>query len=273
MFRLGKILQSGLLFSVALSFLACAGFHAYRVPGYQVTQPIYYRVQTGDTLYSVARRYGVGVERLALLNGIHDPNKLEAGAQLFVSYGSSEQAVSRAALRSSDSSSVRPAAYFGKGGQLRGSRISWPIAQGRISSRFGPRRGSFHDGIDFAAPIGTSIVAAHDGVVAYSGQRLSGYGKMIVLQNKSGLVTIYAHNRRNFVSKGDFVQRGQRIATVGMTGRTSGPHLHFEMRLKDRYGRFVAVDPIPFLKNNNTRSIKYRINENLAPILAKFRGS
>lgn len=118
--------------------------------------------------------------------------------------------------------------------------LSWPV-EGRITSKFGPRRGSSHDGVDIAAPLGTPILAAASGEVLYSGA-LRGYGHIVILRHRGGYATVYAHNQKNLAREGEMVRRGQAIARVGQTGRASGPHLHFEVR-KDN----LARNPLRYL--------------------------
>lgn len=109
-------------------------------------------------------------------------------------------------------------------------RFLWPVpSSNRISSYFGPRKGKHHDGIDIPAKTGSNIVASDDGKVIFSG-KLRGYGKVIVIKHQGGYDTVYAHNKMHFVQKGQKVSRGEVIAQVGLTGRTSGPHLHYEIR-------------------------------------------
>jgi len=122
-----------------------------------------------------------------------------------------------------------------------------PVLHSRIGSRFGNRidpfnsRRAFHSGLDFPAPPGTPILASAGGVVTYSGLR-SDYGRQVEIDHGNGLVTRYSHARRLRVKRGDVVTPGQHIADVGSSGRSTGPHLHFEV-LKN--GRFV--DPEDFL--------------------------
>jgi murein DD-endopeptidase MepM/ murein hydrolase activator NlpD len=104
----------------------------------------------------------------------------------------------------------------------------WPLS-GKITSLYGWRRGRHHDGIDIAARMGKPIVAAANGTVIFSGWR-SGYGRMVVIQHNRWLKTIYGHTSRNYVRRGEKVTQGQVIALVGSTGRSTGPHLHFEVR-------------------------------------------
>ena len=118
----------------------------------------------------------------------------------------------------------------------------WPV-RGPVTSGFGMRDGANHDGIDISVTRGTKIRAAEAGRVLHSDNDLAGYGNLIILKHKGSLSSVYAHNRKNLVKAGQFVEKGQVIAEVGRTGRTSAPHLHFEVR---RSG--TAVDPLEYLQ-------------------------
>ena len=124
-----------------------------------------------------------------------------------------------------------------------------PLTTGYMASRFGRRvdpitgRRSRHEGLDFAAPRGTPIFAAGPGVVAFAG-RHPAYGNQVDIDHGDGLLTRYAHARKLFVKAGDIVHQGDKIAEVGSTGRSTGPHLHFEVRIDDR-----PHDPMKFLGN------------------------
>ncbi|PZO36771.1 MAG: metalloendopeptidase [Pseudanabaena frigida] len=121
---------------------------------------------------------------------------------------------------------------------------------GAISSGFGWRvhpitgERKLHKGVDFAAPTGTPIFAAADGVVTYSGWTDDGYGNVVELRHDNGVLTLYAHTNKVYVSKGQVVNKGQAIAEVGTTGRSTGPHLHFEVQPDGR----TAVDPMDYLQ-------------------------
>jgi murein DD-endopeptidase MepM/ murein hydrolase activator NlpD len=119
--------------------------------------------------------------------------------------------------------------------------MSWPV-EGLVSSGFGVRDGRPHDGIDLAVPEGTPVRAACDGVVAYAGDRLRGYGRLLIVGHAGHLATIYAHNRALEVKEGDPVARGQVIARSGATGHVTAPHLHFEVR-RDNH----PDDPLKYL--------------------------
>jgi murein DD-endopeptidase MepM/ murein hydrolase activator NlpD len=119
--------------------------------------------------------------------------------------------------------------------------LSWPV-DGPLSSPFGRRDGRPHDGIDLAVAAGTPVHAACDGTVAYVGERLRGYGRLVLVQHAGPLVTVYAHNRALLVREGEAVTRGQTIALSGATGRVTAPHLHFEVRQDNR-----PEDPLKYL--------------------------
>jgi murein DD-endopeptidase MepM/ murein hydrolase activator NlpD len=124
-----------------------------------------------------------------------------------------------------------------------------PVAEGYLSSRFGERMDpfngeeAFHKGVDFAAPAGSDVIAVASGVVTWAGRR-DGYGVLIEVQHGDGLVTRYGHNSQALVSVGEVVQRGQALAKVGSTGRSTGPHVHFEVL---RNGS--AINPDSFVGN------------------------
>jgi len=101
-----------------------------------------------------------------------------------------------------------------------------------------------HRGIDIAAPIGTPVYAAAAGVVTYSQWNSGGFGNLVEIRHADGTLTLYAHNHRNLVRVGQYVQQGEQIAEMGSTGRSTGPHVHFEIRPQGR----GAVDPMIFLR-------------------------
>ena len=106
----------------------------------------------------------------------------------------------------------------------------WPI-EGHVISRFGSKPGGMHnDGINIAVPVGTAVRAAQNGVVAYAGNELRGYGNLVLIRHDGGWMTAYAHNDSLLVGKGDVVQRGQVISRSGKSGRVSRPQAHFEIR-------------------------------------------
>ncbi len=123
-----------------------------------------------------------------------------------------------------------------------------PVKAGYISSYFGNRTDPFngkistHRGLDFAGKRGSDVVAVAGGVVTYAGPR-SGYGNMVEINHGNGYVTRYAHNEQNLVAPGDSIQPGQKIALMGSTGRSTGPHVHFEVWHRGR-----PVNPAKYIR-------------------------
>lgn len=213
---------------------------------------IAYPIKQGDTLYSISQRFDVSTEELRSLNHIRNPRTLQVGTVIKVPYhGQSlkrgEGDVVRSPQRSKgDSSKTAGLARVELGRAARYvGQLVWPVKAGQVSSVFGRRWLSFHEGIDIRAPEGQPMYAAHDGKVVYSGDGLRGYGNLIVLKGAE-IVTVYGHNRRNHVRVGELVRRGQHIADVGQSGKATGPHLHFETRIKNERGKLLAVDPLAF---------------------------
>ena len=127
---------------------------------------------------------------------------------------------------------------------MSGNSFRWPV-RGRVISEFGARPdGGHNDGIDLAVPAGTSVLAAENGVVAYAGNELKGYGNLVLIRHANNWVSAYAHNEEILVKRGDKVRRGQVIAKAGATGSVSQPQVHFELRKGSR-----PVDPTKFMSS------------------------
>ena len=220
-----------------------------------------YTVVRGDTLGEIANRYATSIDQLTELNYLDDPNILELGQTLVVPATLTSR--SNPTIRGIQKARIGPNDF--QGGQLK-----WPVDGGYLISKFGPRDSGFHDGLDIAAITGTKVYSAHDGVVVYSDNELSGYGELVIVKSISSLITIYAHNSLRLVRVGQQIRKGEQIAEVGQTGHAEGPHLHFEVRVKDRAGQYAAVDPAPLLRTSQKPTLKYRINESLSPLLAKL---
>jgi len=128
----------------------------------------------------------------------------------------------------------------------RGGGFAWPV-RGKVLSSFGPKGGGLHnDGINIAAPKGAAVKAAENGVVAYAGNEIRGYGNLLLIRHSGGWITAYAHADKLLVQRGDKVNKGQVIARVGHTGNVASPQLHFEIRKGKQ-----AVNPIQHLAGAN----------------------
>jgi lipoprotein NlpD len=227
------LLSIALLFP--LFFSSCAIFRSS--PSRHTGPGIYHTVQRGENLFRIGKAYDMTYQELARINRIEDPNQLRVGERIFIPGAMRQLPVeiitpSTVSLKRTIPSEPRD-----------GSRpaILWPVS-GTVTSGFGARGESFHDGIDISVPEGTPVHAVEGGEVIYSDQ-LRGYGNMIIIRHAEGIVSVYAHNRSNKVAEGRTVAKGETIAEVGSTGRATAPHLHFEIRRDN-----VAEDPLLYLR-------------------------
>jgi murein DD-endopeptidase MepM/ murein hydrolase activator NlpD len=235
------------------------------VPGQalRLPQSLSYTVRRGDSVYAISRRFGVDMTTLVRLNNVRSPYTIHAGQtlQLPAEAGPATQvaATTESARATPATSPAGPAATgAAPGGKpaapLRAvtaetpppARASggfvWPV-EGRVLSGFGGKAGGLHnDGLNIAAPRGAPIRAADNGVVAYAGKEIRGFGNLLLIKHDGGLITAYAHADSLLVKRGEVVTRGQVIGKVGKTGNVDSPQLHFEVRRGTE-----AVDPSSYL--------------------------
>jgi murein DD-endopeptidase MepM/ murein hydrolase activator NlpD len=231
-------------------------------------------VNHGDTLMGIARRNRISVGELARANGLQPGAQLKIGMKLNVPVRASaaaaplaQPAVAQAApisttpvtrlaavapdpqqkARLAQTTAVEeaPAAEAPiKAAEATGAlpTFRWPV-RGKVITSYGAKtNGKSNDGINLAVPEGTPVKAAEDGVVAYSGNELKGYGNLVLVRHSNGYVTAYAHASELLVKRGDTIKRGQVIAKSGQSGEVSSPQLHFEIRKGSS-----PVDPLQFL--------------------------
>lgn len=199
----------------------------------QDRNPIYI-AESGDTLESIASRYGLTVSAVQAVNEDILPASVSQGDEVALPWVPSVMVhpdFSTGADRGWRTAALEMLP------QNFDSTLHWPVT-GSISSRYGWRWGRMHRGLDIQGPVGTPIEAVLDGVVSFAGWDRGGYGYRVDISHPNGMTTLYAHGQQILVDVGDRVTRGQPIMTRGSTGRSTGPHLHFEIR---RNG--VAIDP------------------------------
>ena len=286
-----QVIKNFVLTLSVVSISACTGIGVNTVGGLSSfggfgsqegvpAKPMYHVIAKGESLLGISGRYQATPDEILLLNGLQTTRYFRVGQRLLVGYRYPEDEINDTspkfvrASSSEDTPEISTASINTRGvesGQISyvGGKVAWPLAtKARIVSGFGPRWSTFHDGLDLAAPTGTKVLAAHSGTIAYAGSDLGGYGKLLVVKGEDGLITVYAHNSKLIADQGQHVKRGDTIAEVGATGKAEGPHLHFEIRTRDKRGKAVAVDPLPLLKPNDNNRPRYRINDSLQPLLA-----
>ncbi len=194
-------------------------------------------VRFGDTVLKLAQRYGLTVAELVRLNPGLETARLVVGSQVRLVQSAPARPRMLLGLKPSVSGGISwpDTPEFGEprppvGGTTTSPSTTWVWpAKGVFTSGYGWRWGRMHKGIDVANNVGTPIVAAREGQVTFAGWHDGGYGYLVEISHPDGSRSLYAHNSRLLVSKGDFVSQGQTISQMGSTGRSTGPHLHFEI--------------------------------------------
>ncbi|MES2677820.1 MAG: M23 family metallopeptidase [Pseudomonadota bacterium] len=206
----------------------------------------YYQVASGDTLYSISRKYGMNVNNLIAINNLAAPYSVKVGQKLKVNNSlaantnnpQSSVAYKKAENQKNVNKNPEPEPTIAH----KNNRFTWPI-KGAIISKFGPKPGGlYNDGINIKAKNGDNVKATEDGVVAYVGNELRGYGNLIIIKHSGGWISAYAHLDKSKVKRGAKVKKGQNIATVGSTGNVKSAQLYFGLRK----GR-EAVNPQTYL--------------------------
>lgn len=221
-------------------------------------------VAPGEGLMQIARRNGITLAALARANNLQPYSKLKIGDRLTIPGGRKVAARRAPAPKVTAPRTVEPErvasiptqhARMAKP-EVRATKsithkaepaggipsFRWPV-KGRIIAGFGPRpNGSQNDGINLAVPEGTPIKATDNGVVAYAGNELKGYGNLVLIRHSGGFVSAYANASKLLVKRGDTVKRGEVIARAGQTGNVTSPQLHFEIRKGS-----TPVDPTKYL--------------------------
>jgi len=190
---------------------------------------ISHTVKKGDTLKSIATKYKGDIDEIGVFNGISTDSALAVGDKIIIPEGElvSQQTKTPPKTGPKITRSKRGEKTWGTNAPAQDGYYERPISGGRLSQ-------GLHgfNGADLAAPTGTPIRAAASGtvIVEKHGGWGGGYGNYIVIKHNNGTQTLYAHNSKNLVKVGQTVSQGQQIALLGSTGRSTGPHIHFEVR-------------------------------------------
>ncbi len=204
----------------------------------------YHEVGQGETLGSIAKKFDVPLNGLVASNPeVVNKGAVKTGEKIYIPFEErSDWDAENSTLTYAVDKRV-PASKEAKGENL--PAFIWPT-RGNLSSFFGlryrHRKETAHEGIDVAAPTGTPVKAARSGHVIYVGNRIKGYGNMVIVRHADTYSTVYAHLSKFNVKKGQFISRGSLLGKVGRTGRARGAHLHFEIRDGQ-----TPVDPMLYL--------------------------
>lgn len=193
----------------------------------------YHIVAPGETVYSIAWRYGLDYRRLARANGLGSAFRIRSGQRLTLDLSGQSPPIA-ARKRSPGAASPVPARP-----SAAPFRWIWP-ARGPVMVRFGSGAVP-HKGIDIRGELGEPVLAAGAGTVVYAGSGLVGYGNLVIVKHNDRYLSAYGHNSRLLVAEGQYIKGGDRIADIGDSG-TDRPKLHFEVRLDGR-----PVDPVEVL--------------------------
>lgn len=192
-----------------------------------------YTIKRGDSLNKIAARFQVSIAELIKINKIKNPDKIYVGDNLIIpDKGRDYQLASR----------------------KQSINYIWPV-QGKISSEYGWRdhpvykERVFHTGIDIAVPYGTPVYATESGIVEFCGWS-EGYGNLVIIRHRDNSLTYYGHNLKLLVKKGDEVKQGKIIALSGNSGVSTGPHLHFEIRINNQHTNPLRYLNTKYLENN-----------------------
>ncbi|MFZ5363913.1 MAG: peptidoglycan DD-metalloendopeptidase family protein [Patescibacteria group bacterium] len=201
------------------------------------TNGVLHKVKSGDTVDKIAKYYNASAEKILESNALPDSSDIKIGEYILVPDG--KVPAPTPAPRTSNVASRNIVNIPSRTSVPTSGKMLWPNGCSRISQYFGWR----HTGVDIACPAGTPILAADDGVVTRVQYIKTGYGHNVMIDHGGGVVTLYAHMTTINVKNGDTVKRGQEIGLEGSTGRSTGPHLHFEVRINGK-----IYNPLNYIK-------------------------
>jgi LysM repeat protein len=203
------------------------------------TSGVLHKVASGENVQSIAKKYGVTADGIINYNNLENGGSLMAGETIIIPGGQKASVVVKTTRSGSNVISSIKNLVKPSNAVPSGSKLQWPTSGYRISQYYSWR----HTGLDIANKTGTPLYAAEDGVVEISSWNSGGYGNMVLIRHANGIKTRYGHASKLLVKAGEKVSRGQVIALMGSTGRSTGPHLHFEV-----YVGGGRVNPLNYIK-------------------------
>ena len=222
----------------------------------EMPPPRKYTVRNGDTIYEIARLFNVSMRMLVRQNNLRAPYLIKEGQVLDLPMAYNVAAMQQPTARTKNNEpeyvhmsvpSARPTGAVSNGAQTAAKppksryiktsipqrasgQFAWPL-KGKVVSSYGSKgSGLYNDGINIAAPRGSLVRAAENGVVVYTGDEIKGYGNLVLIKHSDGWVSAYAHLDKIHVVRGAQIARGAKLGSVGMSGNVDSPQLHFELR-------------------------------------------
>jgi murein DD-endopeptidase MepM/ murein hydrolase activator NlpD len=246
---------------------------------------VFHIVGSGESLRQICEVYGLDLARVARINKISAPYSLKKGDTVFLpSHALLDEFDENAKLCASKGKKhlkkcrkKKKKGVFTLAKAVRGKKnphvpaLRFPVPGGILTSPFGNRWGRFHKGLDIAAPIGRRVLACAGGRVVFTGsrKRFRRYGRTVLIDHGGGVYTHYAHLKRILCRKGDRVKRGQKIALLGNSGRSTGPHLHLEVRVRNQ-----LYNPLAYFASKELSGIRIAkrfADSPMGPVRAHWR--
>ncbi len=237
----------------------------------------------GETLGHICQVYGLDFKKVARINKLRPPYKLAAGDTVFLpaeallaEFDKPAGTIAATNPKHPGKTAKRNSSRTVVANAIRGKmhpsvpKLKFPVPGGVLTSPFGFRAGVFHKGLDIAASIGDDILAASDGKVVFTGnrRRFRSYGNIVLVDHGKGIYTQYAHCDKILCKKGDKVKAGGRIAQVGNSGRSTGPHLHMEVRVGNK-----LYNPLAYFSDSELKGMKVTkrfTNSPMGPVRARW---
>jgi len=235
-----------------------------------IPTPTYHEVKTGETLYAISRIYNMKIDSLIEMNDLQAPYNVKVGHLIRVEKFGTNNGIATNVIQNKPAAIIAvndnkkredkterklknieekkltipsPKAEISEKTPNKLNHFSWPM-RGTIISKFGPKQGGlYNDGVNIKAKEGVAVKSSEDGIVAYVGNELKGYGNLVIIKHSGGWITAYAHLANSSVARGQKVAKGTKIGTVGSSGNVNSPQLYFGLRK----GR-DAVNPEHYLK-------------------------
>jgi murein DD-endopeptidase MepM/ murein hydrolase activator NlpD len=252
------------------------------LPAFQ-QEGAFHIVGAGETLPHICDVYGLDLKKVAAINDLTAPYSLKVGDTIYLPAEAlldtpekNKKTASASTKKETSKGQEARSAAWNVARAMRGIRLptvpslKYPVPDGVLTSPFGHRWGVFHKGLDIAAPEGTDVRACADGKVVFTGthEDIKNYGRIVVISHGRNVFTQYAHLSKIIAKPGQKVKAGQKIAAVGNTGRSTGPHLHLEVRVANQ-----LYNPLAYISRDDLKGVqvaKRFADSPMGPVMARW---